>query len=357
MSETALGSHCSGLARAHSGPVFPCRFRLSAEDFRVDEALAFELAGAGEHVYLQLRKIGMNTDEVAQLIMRLASVTRPTIKKSDVSYAGLKDRNAVATQWFSVYLPGKQQEQLEPVWRNLESETLQVLQVTRHRQKLRRGALKSNTFQIILRDVQGEQRSVEQCLEIIERYGVPNYFGEQRFGHHESNIEKARALLAGNIKVKSKHQRSLYLSAARSLLFNQVLSQRVEQGIWNRAISGDALMLDGSHSFFVTETVDDIIQQRVIDFDIHPTGPLWGKGELSTQSEAKQFELNALTKEEELCEGLQRAGLEQQRRALRLRVQGMQHEWLASGVLQMSFSLESGAYATSLLRECFALKL
>lgn len=314
----------------------------------VDESLAFEPGGEGEHVYLHIRKMGLNTEEVARDIAQIAKV-----KLRDVSYAGLKDRNAITTQWFSVYLPGKQHQQHAPDWEQLQTESLQVLQQTRHRQKLRRGAIKANHFKIVLRDIQGQQGLVESCLESIRHQGVPNYFGEQRFGRNESNIQKARDMFSGKLKVKSRHQRSLYFSAARSLLFNQVLSRRVERGTWNQVITGDALMLDGSHSFFVVDEVDETIRQRIVDFDIHPTGPLWGKGEPVVQFDAKQLELNSIKSESALCEGLERAGLEQQRRALRLRVQELYFDWLARDVLQLSFSLESGAYATSVLRECF----
>lgn len=346
MTETPRQTHCSQLARANSGPVFPCRLRSSTSDFKVDEVLTFDLTGEGEHVYLHIRKTGLNTEDVAKQITRLTGV-----KPRDVSYAGLKDRNAVTSQWFSVYLPGKLQ--LQPAWQQLESDSLQILHITRHRQKLRRGAIKANQFVLVLREVRGEQQAVEQCLQRLHLYGVPNYFGEQRFGVGEANIQKAHDMLTGKLKVKSRHQRSLYLSAARSLLFNLVLSARVKRGNWNQAITGDAMMLDGSHSFFVIDALDETIQQRVMDFDIHPTGPLWGSGELVVHADARQMELTMLQNELEIRNGLERAGVEQQRRALRVRVQDLQHEWLADDTLQLRFSLESGAYATSVLRECF----
>lgn len=350
MFETVSHSHCAQLARANCDPLFPARFRTAAADFIVDETLSFALAGEGEHVYLQIRKTLLNTEEVAQQIARLAGV-----KLRDVSYAGLKDRNAITSQWFSIYLPGKQHELKQPDWNLLESDALQVIQHTRHQQKLRRGAIDTNRFEIVLREVGGEQQAVEHGLLRIKQQGVPNYFGEQRFGRGESNIQKARDMLSGKFKVKSRHQSGLYLSAARSLLFNLVLSHRVEHSCWNMAIAGDAMVLEGSHSFFVIDEVDDTILQRVLEFDIHPSGPLWGGGELAVKAEARDLETEILSAEKRLCEGLEKQGLKQQRRALRVLVPDLSYEWLEPDTLRMCFSLSSGSYATAVLRECFDL--
>ena len=340
-----MSSHIASLARANKGEIYPARFKTCAEDFLVSENLSFEPTGSGEHAYLRIRKIDLNTVNVASELAKHANV-----RERDVSYAGLKDRNAIAEQWFSIHLPGI----ADPDWRTLESENLSVLQDIRHNKKLRRGAIKSNHFVITLRDVQGEKQAIEQALQFIGTNGVPNYFGEQRFGSNEGNIKKAKDMLSGKIRVRSRHQRSLYLSAARSMLFNLVLSRRVELGNWNQVIAGDAMMLSGSNSYFVIDQENDEVQKRLEAFDIHPTGPLWGKGNNPAQGDAKLIEQQILSDEPVLCTGLERAGMEQQRRALRLMIDNLQFEWQGPDVLRLELSLQSGTYATSVLRECFA---
>jgi tRNA pseudouridine13 synthase len=346
-SATSESSHIASLAYAWGRPLATARLRQSANDFQVDEQLGFDLSGAGEHAFVQIRKQQLNTEQVARQLARLAQV-----KARDVSFSGMKDRNAVTTQWFSVHLPGMP----EPDWSVLNSEQMQVLQQGRHRQKLRRGSHRANRFVIILRevllDVQGEHAQLDQRLQTIAQHGVPNYFGPQRFGNGEANIARAIAMLSGQLRVKDRHQRSLYLSTARALLFNKVLSRRVEQGNWNCALPGDAMMLQGSHSFFVAEEIDSEIEQRLAQHDIHPSGPLWGRGALATQAETRDLELAVLEDDTALCAGLEQAGLSQERRALRLLTEDLHWQWLSDDALQLSFALPRGAYATSVIREC-----
>jgi tRNA pseudouridine13 synthase len=316
--------------------------RASPEDFRVDEVLGFEADGEGEHLLLQLRKRNRNTDQVARQLARHAG-----IRARDVSYCGLKDRVAVTTQWFSIWLPGK----ADPDWSSLEDDDLQILAQARHRRKLPRGALRGNRFTIVLREVQGDHEALDQRLAKIKEKGVPNYFGEQRFGRDGGNLQAAQAMFAGR-KVKDRHLRGLYLSAARSLLFNEVLAARIRASNWSQALPGEALQLAGSHSFFVTDTVDEEIKDRLARDDIFPTGPLWGRGELPSRLEAQQLEQAALADYKEFRDGLEKAGLRQERRALRLVVTDLRWQWLADQTsLQLEFELPAGAYATSVLRE------
>ena len=352
-------SHMASLAYAWGKPDVTGELRQNDADFQVDEERGFELSGEGEHVLLQIRKQQLNTDQVARQLARLAQV-----QARDVSFSGMKDKHALTTQWFSVHLPGK----LEPDWQLLNNEQVQVLQHTRHRQKLRRGSHRRNHFVIVLRGVlqevsrellrelqpqaQGMHELIEQRLQTIAQQGVPNYFGAQRFGNREGNIAKAGAMLRGERRIKDRQQRSLYLSTARALLFNKVLSQRVMQCNWNQALAGDALMLNGTHSFFIAEQIDDEIAQRLALHDIHPSGPLWGRGELATQAAVRMLESDALAGDADLCAGLEQAGLKQERRALRLLAEDLSWQWLADDALQLRFALQRGAYATSVIREC-----
>lgn len=316
--------------------------RRMPEDFQVEEDLGFELTGAGEHVFLQIRKRNENTEWVARQLARLAGV-----KPVDVGYAGLKDRQAVTTQWFSVGLAGK----AEPDWAQLTGENLQVLVVQRHNRKLRKGALRGNRFRLIVRDLRGDRNELEAHLRRVAMEGVPNYFGEQRFGHYGGNLERARDLFTGVLREHSPHKRGLYLSAARALLFNEVLAQRVRDGTWSRPLAGDAMMLAGTHSFFVIDEVDAEISRRCAEMDIHPSGPLWGEGELHTRAETRHLEESALAAFRPWRRGLEQYGLAQERRSLRLEVKDLEWEFPAEDELRVSFRLAAGAYATAVMRE------
>jgi tRNA pseudouridine13 synthase len=332
--------------RASGGPVASAVIRSCAEDFRVDEVLGFEADGEGEHLLVHLRKRNRNTDQIARQLARHAGV-----RARDVSYCGLKDRIAVTTQWFSIWLPGKP----DPDWSPLQDDDVQILAQARHRKKLPRGALRANQFTLILRDVQCDRDEFEQRLTTLKQQGVPNYFGEQRFGRGGSNLQAAQSMFEGR-KVKDRHLRGLYLSAARSFLFNEVLAARIEAKNWNQVLRGEALMLTGSRSYFIAEEIDDEIKRRHAEADVQPSGPLWGRGELPSQSVAQALEKNVLAGRTGFaagfCEGLEKAGLKQERRALRLSVDDLHWQWLPEGNhLQLVFSLPAGCYATSVLRE------
>ncbi len=327
------------LAYALGKPDLSGVIRSQPEDFQVDEDLGFELTGEGEHVCLHIRKRNSNTDFIAKQIARLAGV-----KNMDVSYAGLKDRHAVTTQWFSVYLSNKP----KPDWSQLNCDEVEVIEIVRHNRKLRRGSLKGNHFKLVVRELQGHIESLQQHLQSVSVNGVPNYFGEQRFGR--DNLAKAMGMFNAEFKVKDRNKRSMYFSAARSAIFNEVLSQRVAAANWHQPLAGDVMMLDGSHSVFAIEAVDDEINRRISEHDIHPTGPMWGQGRLASTADTQQIEQQCAENFVLFCDGLERAGMKQERRALRLPVSKL--EWQIEGNrLQLNFFLTSGSYATSVLRE------
>ncbi len=274
-------------------PLAGAALRSAPEDFEVEEQLPFALSGQGEHVWLKIRKRGVNTDRVAQALARAAGVPRRA-----VGYAGMKDRHAVAVQWFS----------------------------------------------------------------------VPNYFGEQRFGRDSANVERARAMFAGEV-IRDRHLRGLYLSAARAFLFNDVLARRVADGSWNTALDGEsanapslargprlgpfgeAFILDGSRSYFLDDGTDAALPQRLAQGDTHPSGPLWGKGEPPTRGVARGLEEETAARYAELADGLAQAGLRQERRALRVFPREIAAGWLDAATLQLRFVLPPGSYATAVLRE------
>ena len=315
--------------------------RTVNEDFQVDEIPDFEPSGEGEHACLKIRKSGQNTEWTGKQLADIAGIAR-----RDVSYAGLKDRHAITTQWFSVWLPGK----VSPNWSEQLPESIEVLEEVRHNRKVRIGTLKGNRFKIVIRECVGNKAALESTIQTIREHGVPNYFGTQRFGRDNHNIERANAWFSGEIKPKARHQKSMYLSAARSWLFNHCLSARVADNNWNDALDGDVFQLDGSNSCFY-EPLTEVLQARVKAFDLHPTGPMWGQGELATQGDVSVTEASLLAQFQVLSAGLEKHGLKQDRRSLRLMVQGLSHQWLADDVLELTFSLKPGSYATSVLQE------
>ena len=326
---------------AETPPLTAAVLRATPEDFLVEEQIPYALVGTGEHLWVKVRKRGLNTEQVAKQLARLAGITR-----REVGYAGMKDRHAVTVQWFSLYLPGR----ADPEWGVLP-EGIAILESVRHSRKLKTGALSGNRFVIVLRDCQGERDAVLRRIEEVGTRGVPNYFGEQRFGHAGGNIAAARAMFSGQLTVRDRKQSGIYLSAARSFLFNQVLARRVTAATWDRAVEGDALNLNGSRSFFVPDTIDETIQRRIAEGDVHPSGPLWGRGELATQRAVRTLETEVVAEHADLAQGLERAGLEQERRALRLFPRELRAQWLDAQSLQLEFSLAPGSYATVLLRE------
>ncbi len=335
------------LPYAYTEPLASGLIRHTADDFFVDEELGFSLSGEGEHVYLQFEKRDTNTAWLAGEIASHAGV-----KNRDVGYAGLKDKHAVTRQWFSVYLPSKK----EPDWLELQSDKVCLLACRRHKAKLRRGAIRANHFRLAVRDFHTGPHLLDKRVTAIKQHGVPNYFTEQRFGHDNANIRRAYELFSGQLKLKNRQKRGLLYSAARSWLFNQLLAKRVHERNWSKALSGDVMMLAGSKRYFVTsnERPEDL-QHRIDEQDIHPSGVLWGKGELETMLDVQQMELQVAKDYDKLAGGLERAGIKQARRSLRVIPSNLRYEYEENtSVLTLCFALESGAYATAVLREIVA---
>jgi tRNA pseudouridine13 synthase len=337
-----LEAAITGLACAHGGAPVRGRVRACAGDFQVTELPMVEPAGEGEHAWLLVRKREENTATVAGRLAQLAGVPL-----RQVGYAGLKDRNAVTEQWFSVHLPGR----ADPDWQALDSGNLTLLEHTRHTRKLRRGALRGNAFRLRLRGLSGDVDGLQSRLQQVAAQGVPNYFGEQRFGRGGSNLVTAARLFDGSAGRLSRHQRGLVLSAARAFLFNRVLGVRVAAGNWNRLLPGEAVQLAGSHSFFVADTLDAELERRLQGHDIHPSGPMSGKGEPPVTGACRQLEDDCLEPFADWVQGLAAAGLKQERRALRVVPGNAAWSWPQADELLLEFSLPAGCYATSVLRE------
>jgi len=330
------------LAHAHGRPPASGAIRHAAEDFQVTELPLLEPAGTGEHAWVRVRKRNTNTPVIAERLAKIAGV-----HPRDVGFAGLKDRRAVTEQWFSVLLPGRD----DPDWALLDDENIRVLQHVRHARKLQRGALRGNAFRLVIRGLGGDREALGQRLHQVRASGVPNYFGAQRFGRDGSNLRTAQRLFASPRLRLSRNQRSLALSSARALLFNRVLSERIATGCWDSPVAGDAMQLDGSHSFFIADSIDDDLLRRVREHDVHPTGPLCGKGESPVGGECLALESAVLADYGTWLEGLAAAGVRQARRALRVVPDDISWDWQTDDCLQLTFSLPAGSYATAVLRE------
>ena len=316
-------------ARAHGEtPLFAATIRTTPDEFDVTEELGFELSGDGEHDYLYVEKTGTNTEWLARQLAGFAEVPA-----KDVGYSGLKDRHAVTRQWFSV--PRWNQ----PDWAAFDVDGVSILEVSRNARKLRRGAHRSNRFQIVLRGPLPDIAELEQRLASIRDSGVPNYFGPQRFGRGGGNVGLADSWAAG--KRLPRHKRSIAISSARSYMFNELLAVRVADGSWDKLVAGDIANLDGTGSVFDVEDVDDELRERCAELDVHPTALLWGDG--SAEEAAPQGHDNWLR-------ALGKARVKPAHRSLRLKV--MDLEWqFGDAALTLRFGLSRGAFATSVLRE------
>ena len=328
--------------RAYGAPLTRVRVRTEPEDFCVEECLGFAPAGAGAHVLLQVRKRDANTAWVAGELARLGGC-RPF----EVGYAGLKDRRAVAVQWFTVPRGSRAPEQ----WRGVSGEGFEVLEAHGHTRKLPRGALEGNRFHILARGEPPAAQALQARLEHISAHGVPNSFGPQRFGRDGGNL----AHVPADPGALRPAERGFVLSAVRSLLFNAVLAERVRTGRWCALEAGDRAQLDGRGSHFAVEAPDATLRERAARLEIHPSGPLWGQGELDCQGAVRELETDIVRGYPAACTLLEAAGLRQERRSLRLAVRELEARIEPDGV-RLHFRLTRGAYATAVLRELFGLE-
>jgi tRNA pseudouridine13 synthase len=325
---------------AHGPPLAQAQLRAAAEDFVVEEELGFAAAGAGAHLLVKVRKVDANTRWVARELARLAGC-----HPRDVGYAGLKDRRAVAVQWFSVPAPRSPLD-----WHAVQGADFTVLETHAHTRKLPRGALAGNRFAIRLRPQAGSGAALgatlaERLARIAQR-GVPNYFGPQRFGRDGANLER----IAQDFGRLAPQERGFVLSAARSVIFNAVLAERVIRGSWQQLLPGDLANLEGRGSFFAVEEVDETLRARCERLEIHPTGPLWGRGELQSRARVGQLEADVAARLPRACELCAAEGMHQERRSLRLAVHELRTQEEPEALV-LHFRLGRGSFATSVLRE------
>lgn len=343
------------LAYVDDQPTCSALYKCWPEDFKVDEQLGFEPNGKGQHLMLRIRKKNLSTLDVAKSLS-----TELQVGARDIGYSGMKDRRASTSQWFSVQLDDP--ESLDPG--ELTLMDMEVLESHRNSRKLKVGSHKANSFKLVLRDVSGNREELEQRLVRIREQGVPNYFGGQRFGREFSNLQQLQQYLGedGQPEIKGRAKRSMLYSAARAFVFNNILSQRLEQGSWNQYLEGDVLNLAGTQRSFLVDPDgwDEQLQSRLQEQDIHITGLLPGSAaeqdKYATRGLPADIEQGVLDELSVLAAALSRWGLKPGRRPLRFRVDGLAWSWLEDNALELQFVLPRGAYATSLLREICKVK-
>lgn len=319
--------------------------RLKAEfaDFIVREELGYPLTGEGEFVAVKVRKTNANTLFVGEQLAKFVGISA-----KNMSYAGLKDRHAVTEQWFCLHLAGKE----TPDFSAFECEGVEILEVTRHNRKIRTGALEGNYFELLLRDVE-ETDELKQRLNQLQAVGFPNYFTEQRFGRDGHNLTQAQRWASGEISVKDRKKRSFYLSAARSEVFNLVVSQRIADQQMQTVLLGDYLQLAGSNSFFEVKAEDLVqSQQRLDENDVLLTAPLIGENSL--EQKGNEREKAIIAQHENLISLMKKERMNAARRAILCKPQDLHWQFEPEG-LRLTFFLNSGSYATGLVRELIIL--
>ena len=312
--------------------------KAECEDFVVKEQLGYDMSGDGEFVAVKVRKTDCNTLFVGEQLAKFAGISA-----RNMSYAGLKDRKAVSEQWFSLQMPG----QPTPDFSQFSLEGVEILEVTRHQRKIRIGSLQGNHFEILLRNAE-ETDELKVRLDFLAKNGFPNYFTEQRFGRDGNNLTQALRWANGEIKVKDRNKRSFYLSAARSEIFNLIVSKRMELNLAQQILVGDVLQLNGSHSWFVVDEWEDLaqLQQRLAQQDVLLTAPLIGEEEKS----AVDFEHEIFAQHQALFALMRQERMKAARRPILMQPQQFQWQFEPNG-LRLQFDLPAGSYATALIRE------
>lgn len=317
-------------------------FKLTPEDFEVTELPAYEPSGSGEHLFIWIEKRGEDTPAIAKSLARALE-----IGERDVSYAGLKDRQALTRQLFCVPAKG------EPRLSSWSAPNATLLWAKRHTNKLRTGHLRGNRFRLRLRGVT-DFDAAERTLAVLAEKGTPNFFGAQRFGRAGDNAQKGRELLAGTLRARvNPFERKMFLSALQSELFNAALTQRLSSGTFAAALEGDVLRKEETGGLFVCEQ-PEIDQPRVDRFEVSPAGPMFGPSMFPSAKGVADAEARLLSEAGLSMAELERGGklTEGTRRPYRIRL-GDLHTAHEGDALVLELWLPSGAYATSVLRELF----
>lgn len=338
---------------AWSKPQVTGDLKTQLQDFYVEEQLGFEPDGKGEFCYVFIEKQGVNTDFLAK---RLAQVAGISVNK--VTYSGVKDRHACTRQWFCLHVLNQEPDLSTIPEAFREPEGVRVIAQLKHSKKLRAGTHFANRFVIRLRNIQGDVEELKSRLNLIQKGGVPNYYGPQRFGINGNNLHNGRDFVLQGRKSQRKlsKSQSFWLSAIRSWCFNQALDAQVENGMWARLCDQDIAQFQTTGEQFRVNDMNALLHNKVMEGKISPVLPLISSGwENGTGPQRKELIESTLAEEQDLIAGLLSFDLSRDSRLARLVPIKMAWELLGEmedhKQLILEFSLPKGCFATSVLRE------
>lgn len=328
-------------------------YKASPEDFQVEEIPSYMPGGEGPHLYLWVEKRGVPADRAQARISRAFG-----IKGSQLGAAGNKDTRAVTRQWFSV-LDEKQHHTTASAMEVDLGEGMRILSASRHRNRLRTGHLKGNRFDLVLREVGPEALSrAEAIMDALAKHGVPNFYGEQRFGRDGNNVAVGVAMLKGEDHPEARRasrdrfKKRLMVSAVQSWIFNRTLIRRMEEGLLHRVLSGDQMIKAETGGRFEVDDVE--AEQRRFDArEIIHTGPIVGHKIGLASGDAGRLEAAALAELEIEASLFKRFGKLAlgSRRANLIFPEEVAVEAAGPAAIRVRFALPRGCYATVVLRE------
>jgi len=322
------------------------KIRELPEYFVVDEVLLYEPCGTGEHLFVKITKKNITTRELQESLAKLFC-----LKPKDIGCAGMKDKYAVTTQTFSIRLGKLTWEEIPEVIRIIEERLpVKVRDAKLHRNKLRIGHLLGNKFRIVVTGIKGGAlERAKKIIGVIERKGLPNFYGPQRFGIKGENIERGFEIIKGKRKVRSKWLRRLFISSYQSYLCNLYLAERVSSGLFEKILNGDIAKKYETGGMFIVENQKE--EQRRYDAgEISFTAPIYGAKMWQPMDKALELENEVLEKSEVTMEELVNAGARGTRRIGRIFPKNLRLHEARQGI-EFSFFLPKGAFATTLLRE------
>lgn len=302
-------------------------FKSTCSDFLVDEKPLYPFSGTGQHQIIRIKRENLNTMDVIKQLMNCFNVP-----ETNIGHAGKKDKVSVSTQYFSLDL-GRNSNLLETK-EKIEAYTkdLTVLEITKHENKLKNGHLLGNNFQVILRDLTNPNKAdIEKIIGRINTYGLPNFYGPQRFS--TQNVEKGIGLLKGTYKERVHFKKKLFLSSVQSFLFNEWLKKLLEQ----LGKSKDLGPFEGTP----TKKVDgrDILM-----------GPMFGPKMSQGSEKSQHFENSLLQSVELTMDHFKDQKLPGTRREAVIFPEELTYTLDQSNLI-LSFFLPKGSYATVLVRE------
>ncbi len=316
--------------------------KAEPEHFQVEEILPYTPCGQGEHVYITLRRQGWNTADVARALGQPFK-----LKGTDIGWGGRKDKNAITTQTFSLRLPmAMSPAEIQTVLKALPFE---IICVKRHGNKIKTGHVAANRFKIVLSQTPpGALDRAQTIAETLDRKGIANYYGEQRFGWQMRNLDQAMVLLKRGRSSRGKKD-IFTVSVLQSALFNLWLKERIQRNEFDQIINGDVARKTDTGGQFIVDDVNEAIQ-RFAARKIVYTGPMYGHKMMSACHLAGDYEARVLQAFDIGLQHFKPLRAPGSRRTAMLLIDDLTIEPAPQGLL-FTFTLPSGAYATAVLRE------